>query len=85
MRPVRQGLAGRHVERITVLRPVPNGFYLEGDTIVSASGGARREVVKVGGIGSLPDPSRLPSNKAHTRADVPELICTTVPPAEPAG
>ena len=45
--------AGRHVERVSVLRPLPNGFYLEGDTIVSASGAARREVVKVGGIGSL--------------------------------
>ncbi len=45
--------AGRHVERVSVLRPLANGFYLEGDTIVSASGGARREVAKVGGIGSL--------------------------------
>src|SRR5215831_3731777 len=45
--------AGRHVERVSVLRPLASGFYREGDTIVSASGGARREVVKIGGIGSL--------------------------------
>ncbi len=44
---------GRHVERVSVLRPLANGFYLEGDAIISASGGARREVVKIGGIGSL--------------------------------
>jgi UDP-N-acetylmuramoylalanine--D-glutamate ligase len=45
--------SGRHVERISVLRPLASGFYREGDTIVGASGGARREVVKIGGIGSL--------------------------------
>ncbi len=45
--------AGRHVERVSVLRPLANGFYFEGDAIVSASGGARREVAKIGGIGSL--------------------------------
>jgi UDP-N-acetylmuramoylalanine--D-glutamate ligase len=36
-----------------VLRPLPNGFYLESDAILNASGGARREIVKIGGIGSL--------------------------------
>jgi UDP-N-acetylmuramoylalanine--D-glutamate ligase len=45
--------AGRHVERVSVKRPLANGFYFEGDAIVSASGGARREIVKIGGIGSL--------------------------------
>jgi UDP-N-acetylmuramoylalanine--D-glutamate ligase len=45
--------SGRHVERVSVLRPLANGFYLDRDAIVSASGGARREVVRVGGIGSL--------------------------------
>jgi hypothetical protein len=35
-----------------------------------------------GGIGSEGNPSRFFSTTAHTRADTPELICTTVPPAK---
>ncbi len=35
-----------------------------------------------GGICSLGQPRRRPSSKAHTRADTPELIWTTVPPAK---
>src|SRR5689334_21753959 len=35
-----------------------------------------------GGIGSLPQPSRFPRTIAHPSADVPELMCTTVPPAK---
>src|ERR1051325_522696 len=35
-----------------------------------------------GGIGSLPKPSRLPSSKQSTRADHPEDMWTTVPPAK---
>src|SRR6267378_8468494 len=35
-----------------------------------------------GGIGSLPKPRRLPSIRHRTRADHPEDICTTVPPAK---
>src|SRR5262245_21827414 len=35
-----------------------------------------------GGMGSEPYPSRLPSTKAHTSAEVPELMWTTVPPAK---
>ena len=33
-------------------------------------------------IGSCGKPSRLPSTSAHTSADTPELMCTTVPPAK---
>src|SRR5947199_4216266 len=32
-----------------------------------------------GGMGSAPNPSRLPITIAHTSADIPELMCTTVP------
>src|SRR5512138_979884 len=35
-----------------------------------------------GGIGSRGKPSRLPSTTAQTRAETPELMCTTVPPAK---
>src|SRR5262249_40093882 len=35
-----------------------------------------------GGIGSFGYPVRLPRYSAHTRADTPELIWTTVPPAK---
>src|ERR1700761_659288 len=34
-----------------------------------------------GGIGSLPKPMRLPSIMQSIKADQPEDICTTVPPA----
>src|ERR1700690_1985152 len=33
-------------------------------------------------IGSRGKPSRRPNTSAHTSADTPELICTTVPPAK---
>src|SRR5262245_19879861 len=35
-----------------------------------------------GGIGSLPYPNRFPMTKAQIRAETPELMCTTVPPAK---
>src|SRR5438093_2429992 len=35
-----------------------------------------------GGMGCLPKPSRLPRTRHNTRADHPEDICTTVPPAK---
>ena len=35
-----------------------------------------------GGISSLPKPMRLPSSSAPTRPAMPELMCTTVPPAK---
>src|SRR5882724_11093438 len=35
-----------------------------------------------GGIGSLPKPRRLPKIRQRTKADQPDDICTTVPPAK---
>src|SRR5437660_7622958 len=35
-----------------------------------------------GGIGSLPNPNRLPRIKQRISADQPDDICTTVPPAK---
>src|SRR6185436_14702466 len=35
-----------------------------------------------GGISSLPKPVRLPTQSAPTRPAMPELMCTTVPPAK---
>src|ERR1700744_2609190 len=45
--------AGKHVVRISVKNPLPDGIYVEHETILRASGGARSEIVRVGGIGSL--------------------------------
>src|SRR5581483_2044012 len=39
-------------------------------------------VPSCGSSGSSPNPSRLPSTIAATRAEIPELMCTTVPPAK---
>ena len=35
-----------------------------------------------GFIESLGNPSRLPKYNAHTSAETPEVMCTTVPPAK---
>ena len=45
--------AGKRVVRISVKNPLPDGIYVERETIVQASGGARSEIAKLGGIGSL--------------------------------
>src|SRR6266478_1707072 len=45
--------AGRRVVRISVKNPLPDGVYVERETIIRASGGARSELAKLGGIGSL--------------------------------
>src|SRR5919206_4947292 len=39
-------------------------------------------VASCGSSGSSPKPSRRPSTSAHTSAEMPELMCTTVPPAK---
>src|SRR5437899_7688130 len=44
---------GKKVERISVKNPLASGIYFEHGTIVRASGGAKSEVAKLGGIGSL--------------------------------
>ncbi len=45
--------AGTKVVRVSVRQPLADGLYAERDQIVRASGGARSEVVRIGGIGSL--------------------------------
>ncbi|MCO5130895.1 MAG: UDP-N-acetylmuramoyl-L-alanine--D-glutamate ligase [Xanthobacteraceae bacterium] len=45
--------AGKPVVRISVRQPLPDGIYVEHETIIRASGGARTEVARIGGIGSL--------------------------------
>lgn len=45
--------AGKKVVRISVKRPLADGIYFDHDTIVQADGGARTDVVTIGGIGSL--------------------------------
>jgi UDP-N-acetylmuramoylalanine--D-glutamate ligase len=45
--------AGKRVVRISVKNPLPDGIYVERETIVRASGAARSDVARLGGIGSL--------------------------------
>jgi UDP-N-acetylmuramoylalanine--D-glutamate ligase len=45
--------AGKRVVRVSVKNPLADGLSVEHETIWRASGGARSEVAKIGGIGSL--------------------------------
>jgi UDP-N-acetylmuramoylalanine--D-glutamate ligase len=45
--------AGNNVIRVSVRQPLASGIYAERDQIVRANGGARSEVARIGGIGSL--------------------------------
>lgn len=45
--------AGKRMVRISVKRPLADGLYVDRETIWQVAGGARTEVAKVGGIGSL--------------------------------
>jgi UDP-N-acetylmuramoylalanine--D-glutamate ligase len=45
--------AGKRVVRVSVKNPLPDGIYVDHETIWRASSGARSEVARVGGIGSL--------------------------------
>ena len=45
--------AGKRVVRISVKNPLPDGIYVDHEAIWRAAGGARNEVAKIGGIGSL--------------------------------
>src|ERR1700742_4773911 len=45
--------AGKRVVRISVRNPLADGIYVERETILRASGGAREEIARIGGIGSL--------------------------------
>ena len=44
---------GKRVVRVSVRTPLPDGIYVDHETIWRASGGARSEVARIGGIGSL--------------------------------
>jgi UDP-N-acetylmuramoylalanine--D-glutamate ligase len=44
---------GKRVVRVSVRNPLPDGVYVEHETIVRADGGARTEIARIGGIGSL--------------------------------
>ncbi|MDQ8727811.1 UDP-N-acetylmuramoyl-L-alanine--D-glutamate ligase [Bradyrhizobium sp. LHD-71] len=45
--------AGTNVVRVSVRQPLADGIYVERDLIVRAAGGARSEIARLGGIGSL--------------------------------
>src|SRR5215467_7398321 len=45
--------AGKNVVRVSVRNPLADGVYVERETILRSSGGAREEIVRIGGIGSL--------------------------------
>jgi UDP-N-acetylmuramoylalanine--D-glutamate ligase len=45
--------AGKRVVRISVRNPLADGIYVERETILQASGGARSEIARIGGIGAL--------------------------------
>jgi UDP-N-acetylmuramoylalanine--D-glutamate ligase len=45
--------SGKRVVRVSVRNPLADGMYVEHETIVRASGGARSEIARLGGIGSL--------------------------------
>jgi UDP-N-acetylmuramoylalanine--D-glutamate ligase len=45
--------AGTGVVRISVKRPLADGIYAEGERLVHSAGGARTELARIGGIGSL--------------------------------
>jgi UDP-N-acetylmuramoylalanine--D-glutamate ligase len=45
--------AGKRVVRVSVKNPLADGVYVEHETILRASGGARSEIARIGGIGSL--------------------------------
>src|SRR5277367_582191 len=48
--------SGKRVVRISVKNPLADGIYVERETVVRASGGARSEIARLGGIGSLRGP-----------------------------
>src|SRR6201995_490641 len=45
--------SGKRVVRISVKNPLADGIHVERETILRASGGAREEIARIGGIGSL--------------------------------
>jgi UDP-N-acetylmuramoylalanine--D-glutamate ligase len=44
---------GQSILRVSVRRPLPDGLYIEAETIMQAAGGSARPIARIGGIGSL--------------------------------
>src|SRR5256885_10256193 len=62
--------AGKNVVRISVKNPLASGIYVERETIVRASSGARTEIARLGGIGSPRGPHNA-QNAARATAPAP--------------
>jgi UDP-N-acetylmuramoylalanine--D-glutamate ligase len=45
--------AGKGLARVSVRRPLHDGLYVEGESIIQAVGGSTRTIARIGGIGSL--------------------------------
>jgi UDP-N-acetylmuramoylalanine--D-glutamate ligase len=45
--------SGKRVVRVSVKNPLADGIYVEHEAILRAAGGARSEIARIGGIGSL--------------------------------
>jgi UDP-N-acetylmuramoylalanine--D-glutamate ligase len=45
--------AGKRLARVSVRRPLHDGLYVEGESIMQAAGGSARTIARIGGIGSL--------------------------------
>jgi UDP-N-acetylmuramoylalanine--D-glutamate ligase len=45
--------AGKRIVRVSVRRPLAYGLYTESERIMQAAGGSARDIVRIGGIGSL--------------------------------
>jgi UDP-N-acetylmuramoylalanine--D-glutamate ligase len=45
--------AGKRLVRVSVRRPLQDGLYVEGESIMQAAGGSARTIARIGGIGSL--------------------------------
>lgn len=45
--------SGKKILRVSVRRPLPDGLYIEAETIMQAAGGSARPITQIGGIGSL--------------------------------
>src|ERR1700681_2165024 len=46
--------SGKRVVRVSVKNPLPDGLYVDHETLWRAAGGARSEIARIGGIGFLP-------------------------------
>ena len=45
--------AGKRLVRVSVRRPLQDGLYVEGESIMQAAAGSARTIARIGGIGSL--------------------------------